>query len=96
MYLNGTCNKVCVNMCLVYIQNCLKQGGALSPLFLNFILEYVIRKVRGIIKLQGSIVSKCILKNGFGCENMIQVSQDRIHWHLDFVKVRALPRWSTM
>jgi len=29
------------------IQNCLKQGDALSALFLNFALEYAIRKVQG-------------------------------------------------
>jgi hypothetical protein len=29
------------------IQNCLKQGSAISPLLLNFALEYVIRRVRG-------------------------------------------------
>jgi hypothetical protein len=28
------------------IQNCLKQGDALSPLLLNFALEYSIRKVQ--------------------------------------------------
>jgi hypothetical protein len=28
------------------IQNGLKQGDALSPLFLNFVLEYAIRKVQ--------------------------------------------------
>jgi hypothetical protein len=29
------------------IQNCLKQGDALSPLFLNFASEYAIRNVQG-------------------------------------------------
>jgi hypothetical protein len=28
------------------IQNCLKQGDALSPLLLNFALEYAVRKVQ--------------------------------------------------
>jgi hypothetical protein len=30
----------------VPIQNCLKQGDALSPLLFNFALEHVIRKVQ--------------------------------------------------
>jgi hypothetical protein len=33
------------------IQNCLKQGDALSPLFFNCVLGYVIRRVQG--KLTG-------------------------------------------
>jgi hypothetical protein len=34
-----------VNVCLIY-QNCLKQSDALSPLLLNFALEYANRKVQ--------------------------------------------------
>jgi hypothetical protein len=39
------------------IMNCLKQGNALSPLLLNFVLEYVIRRVKVIqdgLKLNGT------------------------------------------
>jgi len=38
------------------IKNCLKQGDSLSPLLLNFVLEYVIRRVhvnQGGLKLNG-------------------------------------------
>jgi hypothetical protein len=49
MCLNETYNKVCIGKLLsdkCLIQNGLKQGGALSPLFFNFALEYAIRKVQ--------------------------------------------------
>jgi hypothetical protein len=42
-------SKVCIgkHLCDNFpIQNCLKQGNTLSPLFLNFALEYAIRKVQ--------------------------------------------------
>jgi hypothetical protein len=47
--LNETYNKVCTGKHLsdsFPIQNCLKQGAALSPLLFNFALEYAIRKVQ--------------------------------------------------
>jgi hypothetical protein len=49
MCLNETYSKVCVGKLLsdkFPIQNGLKQGDALSPLLLNFALEYTIRKVQ--------------------------------------------------
>jgi hypothetical protein len=49
MYLNETYSKVCIGKHLSEsfpIQNCLKQGDALSPLLFNFALEYAIRKVQ--------------------------------------------------
>jgi sorting nexin-29 len=49
MCLNETCSKVQVGKLLsdkFPIQNGLKQGDALSPLLLNFTLEYIIRKVQ--------------------------------------------------
>jgi hypothetical protein len=49
MYLNETYSKVLVGKRFSYtfpIQNGLKQGDALSPLLLNFALEYTIRKVQ--------------------------------------------------
>jgi hypothetical protein len=49
MCLNETYSKVRIGK-LFYdkfpIQNGLKQGDALSPLFFNFVLEYAIRKVQ--------------------------------------------------
>jgi hypothetical protein len=47
--LNETYSKVCIGEHLCYnfpIQNGIKQRGALSPLLLNFALEYAIRKVQ--------------------------------------------------
>jgi hypothetical protein len=47
--LNETISKVCTGKYLSNsfpIQNGLKQGDALSPLFFNFALEYAIRKVQ--------------------------------------------------
>jgi hypothetical protein len=41
------------------IQNCLKQGDALSSLFLNFALEYAIRRVQG--KLTGLEWDACAM-----------------------------------
>jgi hypothetical protein len=49
MCLNETCSKFHVGILLsdtFPIQNGLKQGDALSPLFFNFALEYAIRKVQ--------------------------------------------------
>jgi hypothetical protein len=49
MCLNVTCSRVRVGKLLsdkFPIQNGLKQGGALSPLFFNSALEYAIRKVQ--------------------------------------------------
>jgi hypothetical protein len=49
MCLNETYSKVCIGKHLsdsFPIQSGLKQGDALSPLLLNFTLEYAIRKVR--------------------------------------------------
>jgi hypothetical protein len=49
MCLNETYGKVHIGKHLsdsFPIQNCLKQGDALSPLFFNFALEYAIRKVQ--------------------------------------------------
>jgi hypothetical protein len=49
MCLNETYNKVSTGKHLsdtLPIQNVLKQGDALSPLLLNFILEYATRKVQ--------------------------------------------------
>jgi hypothetical protein len=49
MRLNETYSKVRVGKLLCDkfpIQNGLKQGDALSPLFFNFALEYAIRKVQ--------------------------------------------------
>jgi hypothetical protein len=49
MCLNKTYSKVCIGKHLSEsfpIQNGLKQGDALSPLFFNFALEYVIMKVQ--------------------------------------------------
>jgi hypothetical protein len=48
MRLNETCNKVLIGKYLFDnfpIQNGLKQGDALSPLFFNFTLEYAMRKI---------------------------------------------------
>jgi hypothetical protein len=48
MCLNETYSKVCVGKLLsdkFHIQNGLKQGDALSPLLINFALEYAIRNV---------------------------------------------------
>jgi hypothetical protein len=42
MCLNETYSKVRIGA----VQNCLKQGDALSPLLFNFALEYAIRKVQ--------------------------------------------------
>jgi hypothetical protein len=50
MCLNETYSKVHIGKDLsdsFPIQNGLKQGDALSPLLLNFALEYAIRKVQG-------------------------------------------------
>jgi hypothetical protein len=49
MCLNETYSKVCIGKLLCdkfHIQNGLKQGDALSPLFFSFALEYAIRKVQ--------------------------------------------------
>jgi hypothetical protein len=49
MCLNKTYNKVHISKHLsnnFHIQNCLRQGNALSPLLLNFALEYAIKKVQ--------------------------------------------------
>jgi hypothetical protein len=51
--LNVTYNKVCIGKHLsdaFPIQNCLKQGDILSPLFFNFALEYAITKVQKVRK----------------------------------------------
>jgi len=51
MCLNETYNRVRVGKDLsdmFPIRNCLKQGGALSPLLFNFVLEYTIRRVQAI------------------------------------------------
>jgi hypothetical protein len=56
MCLNETCSKVRVGKLLSYkfpIQNGLKQGDALSPLFSNFALEYAVRNQVGS-KLNGT------------------------------------------
>jgi hypothetical protein len=48
MCLNEMYGKVCIGIHFsgkFPIQNGLKQGGALSPLFFNFALDYAIRKV---------------------------------------------------
>jgi hypothetical protein len=48
MCLNKTCNKLRIGKHLsdnFPIQNGIKQGDALSPLFFNFVLEYDIRKI---------------------------------------------------
>jgi hypothetical protein len=50
MCLNKTYSEVCIGKYFsdhFAIQNCLKQGDALSPLVYNFSLEYAIRKVQG-------------------------------------------------
>jgi hypothetical protein len=49
MCLNETYSKVCVGKLLsdkFPIQNCLKQGDALSPLLFNFALQYANRKIQ--------------------------------------------------
>jgi hypothetical protein len=49
MCLNEACSEVRIgkNLCDAFpIQNGLKQGDALSPLFFNFALEYAIRKIQ--------------------------------------------------
>jgi hypothetical protein len=49
MCLNKTYSTVCIGKYQsdkFPIQNCLKQGDALSPLLFNFALEYAIRKVQ--------------------------------------------------
>jgi hypothetical protein len=49
MCLSETCSKIRIGKHLsgeFPIQNCLKQGDALSPLLFNFALEYAIRKVQ--------------------------------------------------
>jgi hypothetical protein len=49
MCLNETCSKIHISkhLCDAFtIKNCLKQGDALSPLLLNFALEYAIRRVQ--------------------------------------------------
>jgi hypothetical protein len=49
MCLNETCSTVRIGKNLsdkFTVQNCLKQGDALSPLLFNFALEYVIRRVQ--------------------------------------------------
>jgi hypothetical protein len=49
MCLNETYSKVRIGKHLsdsFPIQNCLKQGDALSPLLFNFVLEYAIRKAQ--------------------------------------------------
>jgi hypothetical protein len=51
MYLNKACIKVHIGKYLQPIQNGLKQGYALSSLFFNFALEYIISGGRGITKL---------------------------------------------
>jgi hypothetical protein len=56
MWLNEVCSKVHIGKHLsdkFPIQNGLKQGDALLPLFFNFALEYVIRMVQGL-KLNGT------------------------------------------
>jgi hypothetical protein len=49
MCLNETYSRVCIGKNLsdkFTIQNSLKQGDALSPLLLNYALEYAIRRVQ--------------------------------------------------
>jgi retron-type reverse transcriptase len=60
MCLNETCSKVCIGKYLSGTfpnQNGLKQGDTLSPLILNFALEYPISKVQenqAELKLNGT------------------------------------------
>jgi hypothetical protein len=83
MRLIETCSKVRVGRCLSHtcpIQNCLKQGDVLSPLFFNFTLHSVIRKVQEYLqgfKLSRPVSFCFILLTICFCENIKTVKKER-------------------